>query len=263
MLMSKVSITHKHENQEKFASRRKAENAARADAYSVGQTPFAHSCINIGNTALQRLLAQRAGDAAFDLDDAAAGRIHRARSGGQALDGAVQAQMSDALGHDFSGVRVHTDGESHALNEQLNAKAFTTGPDIFFRGGAYSPQSSAGQELIAHELTHVVQQASGAVDGGGAGMRVNAPGDRFEQEADAVARQVSSGAPAVQRQSLPEEDELQTKRIQRQELEDEELQTMRLQRQEEEDELMQMQELDEEEPVQMQAAPEDEEMAAL
>jgi hypothetical protein len=201
-----------------------------------------------GNTALQRLLAQRAGDAPFDLDDATAGRIHRARSGGQALEGAVQAQMGEALGHDFSGVRVHTDGEAHALNEQLSAKAFTTGPDIFFRGGAYSPQSSAGQELLAHELTHVVQQASGVVDGGGAGMRVNAPGDRFEQEADAVAKAVTaapaaSAAPAVQRQELPEEDELQAKPLQSQELEDEELQ---------------MQELEEEEPLQMQALPEEE-----
>lgn len=243
--------------------RRQVDQRKKGSALQSQTVPLTSPQTLIGNAAVQRLLAQRAGDAPFDLDDATAGRIHRARSGGQALDGAVQAQMGDAMGHDFGGVRVHTDGEAHALNEQLNAKAFTTGPDIFFRGGAYSPQSSAGQELIAHELTHVVQQASGAVDGGGAGMRVNAPGDRFEQEADAVARQVSSGAPAVQRQSLPEEDELQTKRIQRQELEDEELQTMRLQRQEEEDELMQMQELDEEEPVQMQAAPEDEEMAAL
>jgi hypothetical protein len=47
----------------------------------------------------------------------------------------------------------------------LNAKAFTTGSDIFFRNGAYSPQSSGGQELLAHELTHVVQQSTGAVGG--------------------------------------------------------------------------------------------------
>lgn len=202
--------------------------------------------IHISNTALQRHLAQRTADAPFDLDDATADHIHRARSGGQALDGAVQAQMSQALGHDFSGVRIHTDGEAHALNEQLNARAFTTGADIFFRSGAYSPQSSAGQELLAHELTHVVQQASGAVDGGGAGMRVNAPGDRFEQEADAVARQVSSGAPAVQRQT-PEEDELQASALQHQEVEKEELQMQSVQRQEEDEEALQMQELAEEE----------------
>ncbi len=195
---------------------------------------------HIGNTALQRLLAQRTGDAPFDLDDATAGRIHRARSGGQALDNAVQAQMGEAMGHDFSGVRVHTDGEAHALNEQLSAKAFTTGPDIFFRGGAYSPQSSAGQELLAHELTHVVQQASGVVDGGGAGMRVNAPGGRFEQEADAVAKAVTAApaAPVVQRQAMPEEDELQASSLQRQEL-------------------------NEEEALQMQTMPEEEDAAAL
>ena len=246
--MNKAPVTHKQEDREKPASTRKIENAARSTGDSMQHTSFSHSQIHIGNTALQRLLAQRTGDAPFDLDDATAGRIHRARSGGQALDGTVQAQMGEAMGHDFSGVRVHTDGEAHALNEQLSAKAFTTGPDIFFRGGAYSPQSSAGQELLAHELTHVVQQASGVVDGGGAGMRVNAPGDRFEQEADAVAKAVTaapaaSAAPAVQRQELPEEDELQAKPLQRQELEDEELQ---------------MQELEEEEPLQMQALPEEE-----
>ncbi len=202
----------------------------------------------VGNTAVQRLIAQAS---AYDdygptkLDDATAGRIHRARSGGQALDGAVQAQMSNEMGQDFSGVRVHTDGEAHALNEQLNAKAFTTGQDIFFRSGAYSPGSSGGQELLAHELTHVVQQSTGAVGGGDGGMRVNAPGDQFEQEADAVAKAViaAPSAPSVQRQDLPEDDELQMKPLQRQETEDEALQ---------------MQELDEDESLQMQSVPDDE-----
>lgn len=260
--MGKILVNLKQDGQENPARKNKAEILARATDHSVEHTSFLHPQLYITNTALQRLLAQRATGAPFDLDDATAARIHRARSGGQALDGAVQAQMSAAMGHDFSGVRVHTDGEAHALNEQLNAKAFTTGPDIFFRGGAYSPQSSAGQELIAHELTHVVQQASGAVESGGAGMRVNAPGDRFEQEADAIARQVSSGAPAVQRQT-PEEDELQTSSLQRQDLEDEELQMQRVQRQAEEEEPVQMQEVDEEDAVQMQTMPEEEEVALL
>jgi hypothetical protein len=135
------------------------------------------------------------------------------------------------------------------LNEQLNAKAFTTGSDIFFRNGAYSPQSSGGQELLAHELTHVVQQSTGAVGGGGSAMTVNAPGDRFEQEADSVAKSVTSApaaAPPVQRQ-MPEEEELQTKRLQRQEAEEDELQMQAMP--------------EEEEPVQMQAMPEEEEMA--
>lgn len=218
----------------------------------------------LGNTAIQRLLAQRSGgDSAFDLDDATTDRINRARSSGKALDGAVQTQMSESMGTDFSGVRVHTGSDAHELNEQLNAKAFTTGQDIFFRSGEYSPGSSGGQELIAHELTHVVQQGSGAVGDGGGAMRVNAPGDQFEQEADSVAKTVTSGGatPAVQRADLPEE-EVQTKRLQRAELpEDEEVQTKRLQRQEEDEEPVQMQEDDEDAMVQKQELPEDEQEA--
>jgi Domain of unknown function (DUF4157) len=208
---------------------------------------------HLGNRAIQRLIAQRSGDGAFDLDDATAGRINSARSGGQALDTSVQTKLGESMGADFSGVRVHTGGESHQLNEQLNAKAFTTGSDIFFRDGAYSPQSSGGQELLAHELTHVVQQSSGAVSGGagggGSAMTVNAPGDRFEQEADSVAKSVTSAtaAPPVQRQ-MPEEEEVQAKHLQRQEAEEEELQMQAMP--------------EEEEAVQMQAMPEEEAMAA-
>ena len=239
--------------------------------------PLAALQNHLGNAAVQRLLAQRSSqsDGAFDLDDATAGRINAARSGGQALDGAVQTQMSQSMGADFSGVRVHTGSEAHQLNEQLSAKAFTTGQDIFFREGEYNPGSSGGQELIAHELTHVVQQGSGAVGGGGNAMRVNAPGDRFEQEADSVAKNVApaGGAPAVQRQAPEEEvqtkrlqraempeEEVQAKRLQRQEMEEEEVQTKALQRQEEE-EAVQMQE-EEEEPVQMQELPEEEAVPA-
>ena len=143
----------------------------------------------IGNRAVQRLLTQRS-SGAFDLDDDTAARINRERDGGQPLDGKIQAQMNDAMGHDFGGVRVHTSSESNDLNQRLNAKAFTTGQDIFFRDGAYEPHTSGGQELVAHELAHVVQQSSGAVGSGGQ-MKVNAPGDAFEQEADAVAKAVT------------------------------------------------------------------------
>jgi hypothetical protein len=61
-------------------------------------------------------------------------------------------------GADFSGVKVHHDAGGDRLNRALNARAFTTGKDIFFRQGEYKPASQGGQELIAHELTHVVQQ---------------------------------------------------------------------------------------------------------
>ncbi len=73
----------------------------------------------------------------------------------------LESQWSESFGADFSGVRVHTDSEADALNQQLSARAFTTGQDIFFREGEYSPGSDSGRELIAHELTHAVQQTGG------------------------------------------------------------------------------------------------------
>jgi hypothetical protein len=194
----------------------------------------------VGNRAVQRLIAQRSAEGPFELDDDTASRISQQRGGGQALDSRVQANMGAATGQDFSGVKVHTDAESHALNEQLGARAFTTGQDIFFRSGAYNPGSSGGQELLAHELTHVVQQGSGRV-GGSDRMTVNAPGDAFEQEADAVARTASSSKAAAANVQLQDEEE----EVQLQEVPEEEE--------------VQMQE--EEEEVQMQEIPEEEEQA--
>ena len=64
------------------------------------------------------------------------------------------------MGADFSGVNVHTGADASDLNEQVNARAFTLGNDIFFNEGEYAPNSPEGQRLLAHELTHVVQQGS-------------------------------------------------------------------------------------------------------
>jgi hypothetical protein len=85
-------------------------------------------------------------------------RIGNARGSGHPLSESVREPMEQAFGADFSDVRVHTDSEANLLNQQLSAKAFTTARDIFFRQGEYSPGSGTGKKLIAHELTHVVQQ---------------------------------------------------------------------------------------------------------
>lgn len=90
--------------------------------------------------------------------DALESAISQARGSGQSLDPNLQQQMGQAIGADFSGVKVHTDTQSDQMNRSIQAKAFTTGQDIFFRQGAYQPGGRDGQELIAHELTHVVQQ---------------------------------------------------------------------------------------------------------
>ena len=94
------------------------------------------------------------GEASSDLESS----IQSARGSGHPLDAGLQEKMGQAMGADFSGVKVHTDSQSDQLNQSIQAKAFTTGQDVFFRQGAYEPSSRDGQELIAHELTHVVQQ---------------------------------------------------------------------------------------------------------
>ena len=80
------------------------------------------------------------------------------RNHGNALQGNVRASMERAFGTGFQDVRIHNDNESDRLNKSLNSRAFTFGQDIFFSEKAYSPESKAGQHLLAHELSHVVQQ---------------------------------------------------------------------------------------------------------
>jgi hypothetical protein len=88
--------------------------------------------------------------------------IQAMRSGPAAgLDGATRSFMENRFGRDFAGVRVHHDGKAAAAAQAIGARAFTTGNDIFFNSGEYQPNSSSGRQLIAHELTHTVQQGGG------------------------------------------------------------------------------------------------------
>jgi len=84
--------------------------------------------------------------------------IEGARGSGQSMPDSARAFFEPRFGQDFSGVQIHTGAEADSLNRSLEARAFTTGSDIFFRDGEYNPDSSGGRELLAHELTHVVQQ---------------------------------------------------------------------------------------------------------
>ena len=233
--MSKERITG-NEHQGSVNKPARDESTAYHRAETGEQSALTSLQQQVGNRAVQRWIAQRrSGEGAYELDDDTAGRINSLRGGGQALDASVQTQMSAATGGDYSGVRVHTSGEAHELNEQVNAEAFTTGSDIFFRAGAYQPNTSSGQELLAHELSHVDQQRAGRVGGGGGKMTVNAPDDTFEKEADAVANQVTNSgpAPSMQRATMPDEEEPVQGKLQRQELpeeREEEMQTKRLQR---------------------------------
>jgi Domain of unknown function (DUF4157) len=118
-------------------------------------------------------------------------------SGGRPLEPDVREDMESRLGHDFGDVRVHDDGAAHESAKAVNAHAYTVGSNVVFQRDKYDPSSSDGKTMLAHELTHVVQQRSGPVDGTSApgGIKVSDPSDRFEREAAANAERVMS-APA-------------------------------------------------------------------
>lgn len=101
--------------------------------------------------------------------------IQHARGRGQPLASRVREPMEQALGADFRGVRVHTDAQSDRLGRSLQASAFTVGRDIFFRRGNHDLGSRGGQELLAHELTHVVQQSDGALRRAAGNFTVGTP----------------------------------------------------------------------------------------
>lgn len=158
-------------------------------------------------------------------------------SPGRPLDTPVRADMEARLGHDFTDVRVHDDGAAQASAASVNAHAYTVGSHVVFQRDAYDPSSAAGQQTLAHELTHVVQQRSGPVDGtaSAGGIAVSDPGDRFEREAAANAEQaMASPAPAHDHPTSPAPSTVQRSAdepalgIQRQEGEEEEEPAQRL-----------------------------------
>ena len=97
--------------------------------------------------------------------------------------------MEPAFGADFADVRVHTDAAAAESAQGVQALAYTVGNEVVFQSGMYQPETPAGQRMLAHELTHVVQQRRGPVDGtaAGGGVSVSDPSDRFEQAAEASA----------------------------------------------------------------------------
>ncbi|NEO83622.1 MAG: DUF4157 domain-containing protein [Spirulina sp. SIO3F2] len=155
-LQAKLTIgqpNDKHEQQADQVARQVVQQINTPNSESNAQQSIA----SLQPSALvQAKSALTSGAAPAGLESA----INRARGSGQPLEASLQQSMRQAMGADFSGVRVHTDGRSDQMNQSIQAKAFTTGADVFFKKNAYQPGSRMGQELIAHELTHVVQQGT-------------------------------------------------------------------------------------------------------
>jgi hypothetical protein len=117
-------------------------------------------------------LVQRRADGSFEAGSELESHLAAHQGSGSPLPDEVRAFMEPRFGADFGGVRVHTGSEAAELNRRIQAKAFTHGSDIHFNAGQYDPASDAGKRLLAHELTHVVQQNAGRVKGHGGELRV-------------------------------------------------------------------------------------------
>ncbi|MCL2156382.1 MAG: DUF4157 domain-containing protein, partial [Leptospirales bacterium] len=98
------------------------------------------------------------GTSAFVVSPGMEGQLSSSHGGGNALPPALRSQMEGSFGFDFSTVRLHTGTPAAQMSSEINARAFTHGNDIYFNEGQYQPENTSGQHLLAHELTHVVQQ---------------------------------------------------------------------------------------------------------
>jgi Domain of unknown function (DUF4157) len=213
---------HNVESFEKAALHRRAsgEGAAEGETHAEPVHPMLRLQSQVGNANIARWLAQRAAPDDEDIqakhetvgiEGGAAGpettaSIQSLRGGGSPLDQGMRSSMEASFGTSFADVRVHSNDQADTLNRRLTARAFTTGNDIFLRRDA----SPGDARLMAHELTHVVQQRS--MSGGAGGLQVGAADDGHERHADAVADAVTSSAPVAataQREGAPEDDELQ------------------------------------------------------
>jgi hypothetical protein len=92
------------------------------------------------------------------VSEAVNNQIASTRGSGSTLDSSTKSFMESRFGEDFSNVRIHTGQYASQLSQDLNAQAFTVGNDIYFNSGKYTPESNAGKYLLAHELTHTIQQ---------------------------------------------------------------------------------------------------------
>jgi Domain of unknown function (DUF4157) len=158
----------------------------------LGSGGMLHLQRSAGNAVVAGLVASRQaegeGEDKSPVHDVVASR-------GTPLDPGTRCDMERAVGHDFGDVEVHTDAQAAASARAVQAHAYTVGSHIVFGDGRYRPETDDGRRTLAHELTHVVQQRQGPVDGTRAagGIRVSDPSDRFEREADNVADRIMSG----------------------------------------------------------------------
>ncbi|ABQ06183.1 protein of unknown function [Flavobacterium johnsoniae] len=108
----------------------------------------------------KQLQKSPSGDASPSDNSNLESKLNSSKGGGSPLSGKVKTEMESGIGADFSNVRIHNDSNAVQMNKQLGAQAFATGNNIYFNEGKYNPNSKDGKHLLAHELTHTVQQGA-------------------------------------------------------------------------------------------------------
>lgn len=101
---------------------------------------------------------QAKSDGTGTVNETVSGRIESSMGGGSTMQSDTKSFMESRFGTSFDGVKIHNNNESAQLNSSLNAKAFTVNNNIYFNSGQYQPETDSGKHLLAHELTHVIQQ---------------------------------------------------------------------------------------------------------
>jgi hypothetical protein len=178
-----------------------------------------------GNKYVQRAVSAFRSKNIKEDDGKLTSQILSQKGSGRALKPEIREFMEPRFGRDFSDVKIHTDSFAERAAQNLGAEAFTTGRDIFFGEGKYNPNSTQGKRLLAHELTHTIQQGEGQPssetihrqaeeeeeeeeeemhafsrrEGIQGKWKISSPDDVYEREADAIADMVirQSESPAV------------------------------------------------------------------
>lgn len=149
-------------------------------------TPAGGECENCARKRVQRKAANGMAEHAIPAS------VHQAlHESGTPLESRTLAMMASGFGHDFSAVRIHADGAASESARAVNALAYTVGRDVVFAAGQYSPDTSSGRRLIAHELAHVVQQQHLAA----VPVGISEPRSALEDQADRAADRLMSGRP--------------------------------------------------------------------
>ena len=185
-----------HQEKDRQPAQRQAAPAALSAAHAQegSLSAAAASSQSAAPEAVQALQQQAGNQAVLDwikrpapgqpLDANFSGAVGAARGSGLALPGRLREQLEGNLRADFGGVRLHIDDQADQLNQQIGAKAFTVGSDIFFQRGAYSPHTAEGKRTLRHELSHVVQQKGKFSPH----LRLGPENDAHEQEARRISR---------------------------------------------------------------------------